>query len=145
MEKPEDFGEVVLRVKNGSNHFLKDINLELRKGEVLCVAGLQGSGRTELAQALFGVTPFKTGTLEVHGKVQNIKSPPEAIRLKMGFVTEDRKTEGLLAMQPIRDNILLTVRTLQPLLGSHLQGWHSQLQKAGTYPGRTGGSACGYF
>jgi ABC-type sugar transport system ATPase subunit len=115
---PEDFGEVVLRVKNGNNDFLKDINLELRKGEVLCVAGLQGSGRTELAQALFGVSPFKTGSLEVNGKIQNIKSPPDAIRLKMGFVTEDRKTEGLLQMQPIRDNILLTVRTLQPLLGS---------------------------
>jgi ABC-type sugar transport system ATPase subunit len=116
--KPEDFGDVVLRVKNSSNDFLKDINLELRKGEILCVAGLQGSGRTELAQALFGVTPFKTGSTEVNGKIQNIKSPPDAIRLKMGFVTEDRKTEGLLAMQPIRDNILLTVRTLQPLFGS---------------------------
>lgn len=114
---PADFGEVVLRVKDGGNDFLKDINFELRKGEVLCVAGLQGSGRTELAQALFGVNPFKTGTLEVAGKIQNIKSPPEAIRLKMGFVTEDRKAEGLLPQQPIRDNILLTVRTLQPLFG----------------------------
>ena len=63
--KPEDFGEVVLQVKNGFERFLKDINLELRKGEVLWVAGLQGSGRTELAQALFGVAPFKTGTMEV--------------------------------------------------------------------------------
>jgi len=113
---PEDFGEVVLRIKDGGNNFLKDINFELRKGEVLCVAGLQGSGRTELAQALFGVVPFKTGTLEVSGKIRNIKSPPDAIRLKMGFVTEDRKAEGLLPMQPIRDNILLTVRTLEPLL-----------------------------
>jgi ABC-type sugar transport system ATPase subunit len=113
----EDFGDVVLRIRNGNNDFLKDINLELRKGEILCVAGLQGSGRTELAQALFGVTPFKTGTLEVSGKIRNIKSPPDAIRLKMGFVTEDRKAEGILAMQPIRDNILLTVRTLQPLFG----------------------------
>jgi ribose transport system ATP-binding protein len=115
--EPEDFGEVVLRVKDGGNDFLKDVNFELRRGEVLCVAGLQGSGRTELAQALFGVAPFKTGTLEVSGKIRNIKSPPDAIRLKMGFVTEDRKAEGLLQIQPIRDNILLTVRTLQPLFG----------------------------
>ena len=114
---PEDIGEVVLRVKNGGNDFLKDINFELRKGEVLCVAGLQGSGRTELAQALFGVIPFKTGTVEVNGKIQSIKSPPDAIRLHMGFVTEDRKAEGILPKQPIRDNILLTVRTLQPFLG----------------------------
>lgn len=115
--KPEDFGEVVLKVKNGGNEFLKDINFELRKGEILCVAGLQGSGRTELAQALFGAVPFKTGTIEVSGKIRTIKSPPDAIRLKMGFVTEDRKAEGILPRQPIRDNILLTVRTLQPLLG----------------------------
>jgi ABC-type sugar transport system ATPase subunit len=115
--KPEDFGEVVLKVKDGGNDFLKDINFELRKGEILCVAGLQGSGRTELAQALFGVVPFKTGMMEVSGKIQTVKSPPDAIRLKMGFVTEDRKAEGLLPKQPIRDNILLTVRTLQPLLG----------------------------
>ena len=119
--KPEDLGEVVLRIRNGSNDFLKDINLELHKGEILCVAGLQGSGRTELAQALFGIAPFKTGTLEINGKIRNIKSPPDAIRLEMGFVSEDRKTEGLLPMQPIRDNILLTVRTLQPLLGSILK------------------------
>jgi ribose transport system ATP-binding protein len=115
--KPEDFGEVVLQVKDASNDFLKDINFVLRKGEVLCVAGLQGSGRTELAQALFGVVPFKTGSIEVTGKIKTIKSPPDAIRMKMGFVTEDRKAEGILPKQPIRDNILLTVRTLQPFLG----------------------------
>jgi len=114
---PEDFGEVVLRVKDGGNNFLKNINFELRKGEVLCVAGLQGSGRTEMAQALFGVVPFKTGTIEVYGKIRTIKTPPDAIRLQMGFVTEDRKAEGILPKQPIRDNILLTVRTLQPFLG----------------------------
>ena len=59
----EDFGEVVLQVKNASNNFLKDISFEMHKGEVLGIAGLQGSGRTEMAQALFGVVPFKTGTL----------------------------------------------------------------------------------
>jgi ABC-type sugar transport system ATPase subunit len=114
---PEDFGEVVLRVKDGGNDFLKNINFELRKGEVLCVAGLQGSGRTEMAHALFGVVPFKSGTIEVYGKIRTIKNPPDAIRLQMGFVTEDRKAEGILPKQPIRDNILLTVRTLQPFLG----------------------------
>jgi ribose transport system ATP-binding protein len=113
----EDFGEVVLRVKNGSNEFLKDINLELHKGEVLGVAGLQGSGRTELAQALFGAAPLKEGSLEIFGRIRNVKSPSDAIRLRMGFVTEDRKAEGLLPRQPIRDNILLTVRALQPLFG----------------------------
>lgn len=114
---PEDFGEVVLRVKDASNDFLKDINMELRRGEVLGVAGLQGSGRTELAQALFGVVPFKSGEIEIHGKSQTINTPFHAIRLGMGFVTEDRKSEGIFPQQPIRDNILMTIRTLHSIFG----------------------------
>ncbi len=114
---PEDFGEVVLRVKDASNQILSGINLELRKGEVLGVAGLQGSGRTELAQSLFGVMPFKSGTMELHGKAIAVKSPAKAIKNRMGFVTEDRKSEGIASRQPIRDNILLTVRSVQFLFG----------------------------
>ena len=115
--KPEDFGEVVLKVNDASNQFLKGISFELRKGEVLGVAGLQGSGRTELAQALFGVAPFKSGSLELHGKVIAIKSPFKAIKNKMGFVTEDRKSEGIAPRQPIRDNMLMTIRAIQTLFG----------------------------
>ncbi len=113
----EDFGEVVLRVKDASNQFLKNVTFELRKGEVLGVAGLQGSGRTELAQALFGVEPFKAGRVELRGKAVAVKSPNGAIKHKMGFVTEDRKSEGIAARQPIRDNMLLTVRSIQSLVG----------------------------
>ncbi|MEI6289211.1 MAG: sugar ABC transporter ATP-binding protein [Chloroflexota bacterium] len=115
--KPEEFGDVVLSVKGASNHFLKDINLELRKGEVLGIAGLQGSGRTELAQALFGVVPFKTGDIEVHGNLKTIKNPTQAIKSGLGFVTEDRKSEGIVPKQPIRDNMLLTVRSTQSVFG----------------------------
>jgi ribose transport system ATP-binding protein len=111
----EDFGEIVLRVVNGSNEFLEDVNLALRKGEVLGVAGLQGSGRTELAQALFGAVPFKDGKVELHGDAVAIKNPFSAISRKMGFVTEDRKSEGLTLMQPIRDNMLLAIRSLKSL------------------------------
>jgi ribose transport system ATP-binding protein len=109
----EEFGDVVLKVENGSNDLLKEINLELRKGEVLGISGLQGSGRTELAQALFGVVPFKTGKIELYGKAITINNPTRAIKRRMGFVTEDRKSEGLLLMQPIRDNMLLALRSLQ--------------------------------
>jgi ABC-type sugar transport system ATPase subunit len=112
----EDFGDVVLRVNNGENDFLSDINLELRKGEVLGIAGLQGSGRTELAQALFGAVPFKSGEIVLMGKSIAINNPYAAIRRKMGFVTEDRKSEGLALMQPIRDNMLLAIRSLQNML-----------------------------
>jgi ABC-type sugar transport system ATPase subunit len=113
--KTEDFGDVVLKIKNASNEILKGVNFELRKGEVLGIAGLQGSGRTEMAQALFGVVPFKSGIMELHGKAIAIKSPVKAIKNKMGFVTEDRKSEGIAARQPIRDNMLLTVRAIQSL------------------------------
>jgi ABC-type sugar transport system ATPase subunit len=115
--KPEEIGEVVMSVKNASNHFLHDINFELRKGEVLGIAGLQGSGRTEMAQAVFGVVPFKTGTMELHGKAIAMKNPSQAIKNRMGFVTEDRKSEGILPKQPIRDNMLLTVRSIQSVFG----------------------------
>jgi len=114
---PEDFGEVVLKVEDASNQILKDISFELRKGEILGVAGLQGSGRTELAQSLFGVMPFRSGKMELHGKAIAVKSPTKAIKNKMGFVTEDRKSEGIAPRQSIRDNMLLTVRAVQPLFG----------------------------
>jgi ribose transport system ATP-binding protein len=113
----QDFGEVVLQVREASNDFLRDVDLELRRGEIVGVAGLQGSGRTELAQALFGVVPFKTGAIEIRGQTQMVKSPYDAIRLGMGFVTEDRKAEGLCPKQPIRDNMLMTIRALQSLFG----------------------------
>jgi ribose transport system ATP-binding protein len=114
---PEDLGEVVLKVNSASNELLNDISFELRKGEVLGVAGLQGSGRTELAQSIFGVMPFRSGTLELHGKAIAMKSPAKAIKNKIGFVTEDRKSEGIAPRQPIRDNMLLTVRAVQFLFG----------------------------
>jgi ribose transport system ATP-binding protein len=114
---PEDFGEVVLKVKDASNQILSGISFELRKGEVLGIAGLQGSGRTELAQSLFGVVPFKSGTIVLHGKAIALKSPFKAIKNKMGFVTEDRKSEGIAPRQPIRDNMLLTVRAVRALFG----------------------------
>ena len=113
---PAELGEVKVRVVSGSNQFLKGINLEIRAGEILGVSGLQGSGRTELAQALFGVVPFQTGTVEINGKPLALKAPAQAIRHKIAFMTEDRKAEGMLPNQPLRDNILLTVRTLQSLL-----------------------------
>lgn len=114
---PEELGDVVLRVRNGSNQFLKGISFELRKGEVLGIAGLQGSGRTELAQALFGVAPFKTGTMELRGKAISVRSPSHAIKNRMGYVTEDRKAEGLCQQQSIRDNMLLTVRSIRAVFG----------------------------
>ncbi len=125
----DDFGEVILHVKNASNKFLKDITFELRKGEILGIAGLQGSGRTELAQALFGVVPFKRGVVEHRKKAIRYNRPAQAIKQKIGFVTEDRRAEGLFPNQAISDNILITVRSLQSILARILDNGIKQSKK----------------
>lgn len=112
LAKPEEIGDVAVRIENGGNDIVHDINLELRAGEIVGVAGLQGSGRTELARALFGAEPFERGAVFVNGKRVTIKSPAQAIKHNIGFVTEDRKAEGVLPNQPLRDNVLVSVRAL---------------------------------
>ncbi len=116
LAKAEEIGQVMVQIVNGSNARLHDINLELRAGEIVGVAGLQGSGRTEMAQALFGVAPFTNGSLIVKGQEMRVKSPNAAINARMGFVTEDRKAEGIFPNQPLNDNILVSLRALQSML-----------------------------
>ena len=91
---------------------LHDIDLEVRAGEIVGLAGLAGAGRTELARALFGVEPFTAGAVELNGKPVRIRSPRQAIRAGIGFLTEDRKLEGLVLPQSVRDNALLALRSL---------------------------------
>src|SRR5438105_421970 len=109
---PAEIGASRLRIQNASGGMLRDISLEVRSGEIVGIAGLEGSGQTELARAIFGVEPFTSGTLEISGKALSIRSPRAAIRARMGFLTEDRKAEGLILPLPIRDNVLLALRGL---------------------------------
>ena len=84
-----------------STPLLRDINLEVRAGEIVGLAGLQGSGRTEIARAIFGADPIIAGTIEVDGKpvaLPHARGRP--IRAGIGFITEDRKAEGL-ALAPV--------------------------------------------
>ncbi len=111
-----DFGDVVLSVRNGGNARLRDISFDLRKGEILGVSGLQGSGRTELARAIFGADPFERGTMTLYGNAVDISTPQRAISSGMGFVTEDRKREGIFPNQPLSDNILSAVRAMDSML-----------------------------
>ncbi len=113
---PGDVGEVVLSVRGGANAFLQGINLELRRGEIVGVAGLQGAGRTELARALFGVDPFTAGEMTLKGAPVRLNAPLQAIRHGMGFLTEDRKDEGLSLKQSVGDNILLSARALHSVV-----------------------------
>jgi ABC-type sugar transport system ATPase subunit len=111
---PEDIGDVKLAVRNGSTDLLRGVNLEVRAGEIVGLAGLQGSGRTELARAIFGADPFTSGTVELEGRQRRVRSPRAAVRAGLGFITEDRKLEGLALAQSVADNMLLAVRTVVP-------------------------------
>jgi ribose transport system ATP-binding protein len=110
---PEVLGEPVLVIEQGANEHLHDINLTVRKGEIVGIAGLEGSGRTELARAIFGVEPFTSGRMTLSGSAVRFGHPREAIRSGMGFLTEDRKTEGLVLIQSILDNALLAKRSVK--------------------------------
>jgi len=110
---PGQQGEVRLRLRGAGNEVVSGIDLDVHAGEIVGIAGLQGSGRTELARAVFGVDPFDRGTLELDGRERRIRSPHEAIAAGIGFVTEDRKSEGLALAQSVRDNISLAWRGLR--------------------------------
>ena len=109
---PQDIGEVRLTVRAGGNRKLRDIDLTLRAGEVLGVGGLQGSGRSALARALFGVAPFTAGEVVVDGTPTRLRSPRTAMRAGVAYVSEDRKGEGIVARQSVLDNALLASRAV---------------------------------
>jgi ribose transport system ATP-binding protein len=112
--KPQELGPVRLTVRGGGNRKLRGIDLRLRAGEVLGVGGLQGSGRSALARALFGAAPFGTGRVTVDGAPVRLRSPRAAIRAGIAYVSEDRKGEGIVAEQSVLDNALLAGRAVRP-------------------------------
>lgn len=107
-------GESVLSLENWSaydaqlgRHVVKDANLHLNKGEIIGIAGLMGSGRTELALSIFG-NPKKykiTGDMKLFGEPKHLKHTSEAIKERIAYVTEDRKGDGLFLLQDIKSNI----------------------------------------
>lgn len=101
-------GEEVFRVEHLTQPgVFQDVSFSVKKGEIFGVAGLMGAGRTEIMRALFGVDPHKEGKVYLHGKEINIKNPLDAIREGFGFITENRKTEGLILDFSILKNIAL--------------------------------------
>ncbi|ARI75635.1 sugar ABC transporter ATP-binding protein [Halobacillus mangrovi] len=102
-------GERILEVKHLSREdWFEDINFHVNKGEILGVAGLMGAGRTEIMEAIFGAKKKKSGDILLDGKPLSIKHPRDAIQSGIGFITEDRKDEGLVLHLSIRENIALT-------------------------------------
>jgi len=102
-------GRELLRVENlSTENLLKNISFKLYSGEVLGVYGLLGSGRTELARIIFGADSFKMGEIHINEKHVEIGSPKRAIKEGIGFLTEDRKTQGLILDLCVKENISIT-------------------------------------
>jgi len=99
---------VVLEAQGiGCASFVKDVSFQLHEGEILGIAGLVGSGRTELVEALFGARPMQAGTLCIHGKPVHIRSTYQGKQNSIGLVTEDRKETGLALHYSVGDNIVI--------------------------------------
>jgi inositol transport system ATP-binding protein len=101
-------GEVVMTVRGLTRHgVIDDISFDLRRGEILGLAGLMGAGRTEVLEAIFGVTKVDAGEITINGKPASIKSPADAIEAGMGLLTEDRKLTGIMGSLSVRDNMTI--------------------------------------
>ncbi|WP_430511985.1 sugar ABC transporter ATP-binding protein [Pannonibacter phragmitetus] len=100
--------EVALDVKGlNRGREIRDVSFSLKKGEVLGFAGLMGAGRTEVARAIFGADPRDSGEITVHGRKVEIRSPVDAVRAGIGYLSEDRKHFGLALGMDVADNVAL--------------------------------------
>jgi inositol transport system ATP-binding protein len=102
-----ELGPVFLEVENLSGKGFRNVSFQVRRGEILGVAGLIGAGRTETMEGVFGVTRTHGGTIKVNGKQVTIKSPADAIRHGMALLTEDRKLTGLYLNASVRENMFI--------------------------------------
>lgn len=105
-------GEARVELVGCGNAFVDDVSLTLRAGEIVGVAGLQGSGRTELVEAMFGVDGFTRGRMLLDGRPVRFAHPRAAVRAGLALVTEDRKAHGLALGQSVLDNALLVIRSV---------------------------------
>jgi len=101
-------GDTIFEVKElCSKDTFEDVSFQIRKGEIVGMAGLVGAGRTEVARAIFGMEPHDSGEILLHGQRLQIKNVTQAVRNKILMVSEDRKKEGVVGVRSIRENIAL--------------------------------------
>jgi len=101
-------GDVALSVRGLTRRgVLEDITFELRRGEIVGLAGLMGAGRTEVLEAIFGITPVDAGSIEILGRSRRIRSPADAIAYGLALLTEDRKRTGIMGVLSVRDNMAI--------------------------------------
>jgi len=102
-------GDEVLRVEHLTrNGILHDISFSVRRGEIVGIAGLVGSKRTETARAIFGADPIDGGRIFLHGREMTARTPADAIRHRIALVPEDRKRHGIFACLSVHDNVVLS-------------------------------------
>ena len=108
--KETEIGAPLLEVRHLSTpSLLRDISFDLRKGEILGLFGLLGAGRTDLARALFGAEPTRSGEVRLDGQPVVVRSPADATKVGLGYVPEDRKLHGLVLPMTVRENVTLAV------------------------------------
>lgn len=98
--------QVLLEAKDITGPGFRHISFRLHKGEILGLAGLVGAGRTEIARGLFGVTPIQSGFVLLNDKVVQMTHPAEALRLGVGYIPEERKSEGLFTDRSVEENVV---------------------------------------
>lgn len=116
-EYPKEFfkpSDTVLEIKNiNRTGVLHDISFEAKKGEILAIAGLVGSGRTEVARAILGIDKIDSGEIIYNGNIINQKDFRKAIKNGFGLVPEDRKEQGLVQILPVKENIcMVNIRSI---------------------------------
>jgi ABC-type sugar transport system ATPase subunit len=107
--KSSGSGAVVLRVSGLTLPGVRDVSLDVREGEIVALAGLVGSGRTEIAHALFGITRTVAGKIELYGKRTSVRNPRHALELGIALVPEDRLKHGIVAPMSLSKNVSLPV------------------------------------
>jgi inositol transport system ATP-binding protein len=101
-------GEVVLSVQGLTRPgVVEDVSFELRRGEILGLAGLMGAGRTEVIEGIFGIKPITAGVITIRGQQVTIRSPQDAIKHGLALLTEDRKLTGIMGVLSVRDNMMI--------------------------------------
>jgi len=103
----KNLGDTVIEIKNLSGDGLENVNLSARKGEILGIAGLEGSGKDIIAKCCFGITGA-SGEITINGEVFKPKTPIDAIKKNIGLVPNDRKVNGLLLVRDVRENIIIS-------------------------------------
>ena len=99
-------GKVIFETRDLSGWRFRNVNINVREGEIVSLSGLIGAGRTEIAKAVFGDEPIEHGSYTLYGKQITRTTPVKSVRNSMGYLSEDRKAEGLVLQMPIKENLV---------------------------------------